>query len=178
MSSSLILYTDRVRAELEQSFSSMDVDAVPSSAAKPSSYPIRPHVELRSGPVTSKIILHPRTSTKEYCLVESSSNSVRVSFLFRQQQDDADQIEQTILSKYIKFFQQRAEDYEILRRKPVEGFSISFLVLNAHVTKYSKEAILQVILDFVSRLDRECSHVKISINARARLVATEFMKAF
>jgi hypothetical protein len=53
------------------------------------------------------------------------------------------------------------------------------LVLNnTHLTKYGGDDILQTILDFVSHIDRECSEVKISINARARLVATEFLKAF
>jgi actin related protein 2/3 complex subunit 4 len=52
------------------------------------------------------------------------------------------------------------------------------LILNTHLTKYGKDNILQTILDFVSHIDRECSEVKISINARARLVATEFLKAF
>lgn len=173
MSSSLAPYLGQVRSVLERSLPSMEC-----YSSSTQSYPIRPHVELRSGPVTSDFVLRPR-STKERCLVESSSNSIRVSFLFKQQnRDDGDPIEKSILSKYMKFFQQRADQYVILRRKPLDGYSISFLVLNKHVAKYGQEAILQTILDFVSQLDRECSHVKISVNARARLVATEFMKAF
>ena len=78
----------------------------------------------------------------------------------------------------MNFFQQRAEKYVILRRKPVEGYSLSFLVLNTHIAKYGQDDILNVIQELLSQLDRECSDVKISINARARLVATEFMKAF
>ena len=174
MSSSLAPYLDQIRTEIEQSFAAMDEV----SASSSSKYPIRPHVELQKGLVRSKELQRGGKSKKECCLVESSSNSVRVSFLFKQQHQDADPIEQSILSKYMKFFQQRADQYSILRRKPVEGYSISFLVLNTHVCKFGTDQILQVILDFLSQLDRECSDVKISINARARLIATEFMKEF
>lgn len=155
---------------------------------------------------------------KEKCLIESSINSVRVSFLFKQQnQTSADPIEQSILWKYMKFFQRRAETYQILRRQPIDGYSISFLILSTHVfdviddtnvdngnknddnyvtssmnstvdtnckssnknkKKNNVDEIVNVIIDFASQFDRECSHVKISVNARARLVATEFLKSF
>ena len=110
-------------------------------------------------------------------------------------------IEQTICSSYLRFFKRHAEDYHILRRNPLcirnktkerpdseeamgvdgeEGdrYAISFLILNSHVELYGEDQIVELILSFLSHLDREISEVKISLNARARLVASEFMKEF
>jgi actin related protein 2/3 complex subunit 4 len=168
MSASLAPYLDRVRVELETGLAAMEDQPLESP------YPIRPIVELKTGQsVKERTIRH---SSKEYCLLESSTNSLRLSLSFKQAQGDS--IDQAILSKYTRFFQQRAERYTILRRKAVPGYSISFLVTNTHVANFGGNAILEMILDFIAQVDRECSHVKISVNARARFVATEFLKSF
>ena len=175
-------YLDQIRCHLNDAMTSLTKESLSSSKSakrKSSKYPIRPHVELTGlGPVTQYLISKKNSNNKEKCLMEVSKNSIRVSFLFKQQSNTTDPIDQSILSKYMKFFQQRAELYTILRRKPVSEYSVSFLILNSHVVQFGINNILQVILDFVSQVDRECSDVKITINARARLVASEFMKEF
>ena len=100
----------------------------PSKVTSRSRYPIRPIVELGNGTVTETVISH---SEKEYCLVEASDNSVRVSFTFKQQRA-SQTIEQVILKRYMRFFQQRAtsEQYSILRRKPLEGYAMSMLIVS------------------------------------------------
>ncbi len=54
---------------------------------------------------------------KEYCLIEPSINSVRISLKLKQEQSDP--IDQLICSKFVGFMMKRAEDYEIMRRVPV-----------------------------------------------------------
>jgi actin related protein 2/3 complex subunit 4 len=174
MSSSLAAYVEQVRSHLNESMTAL-VEPPSSTKSTSTKYPIRPHVEL---PGTGQVTEHTISrKNKEKCFIESSKNSVRVSFLFKQQ-SSSDPIDQSILCKYMRFFQQRAELYTILRRKPISGYSVSFLVLNTSCTQFGRDTILQVIIDFLSQIDRECSDVKIAINARARLVASEFMMEF
>jgi hypothetical protein len=116
---------------------------------------------------------------QEQCLIESSSNSVRVSFLFKQQaMASSDPLEASILYQWMRFFQQQAEDYKILRRKPLDGYSISFLILHDHLKQFGVKNTENWIMNFCAVLDKECSDIKIQVNAQARCVTTEYFKAF
>ena len=187
-------YHNQIRAELNRAISAMDC---PSNKSKksitPQGYPIYPIVELIPAINTKNTsndgISEMQTQTtcikhnsKEQCWIESSPNSVRCSLTLKQQQHQAnnasDFLEHTICTKYVQFFQYHAEKYHVLRRKPVNGFTISFLILNTHRERFGKEEILHMILSFLQAFDRECSQVKISINARARSIASDFFKAF
>ena len=59
-----------------------------------------------------------------------------------------------------------------------QGYSISFLVTHAHLEKMWKEKLIDFIIDFMEDIDKEISAMKLAVNARARLVATEFMREF
>ena len=65
---------------------------------------------------------------KEKVLIETSFNSVRVSILIKQ----ADDLETILVNKFSRILMQRAEKFSILRRKPVDGYTISFLITNTH----------------------------------------------
>ena len=41
-----------------------------------------------------------------------------------------------------------------------------------------KDRLIDFIIDFMEDIDKEISAMKLAVNARARLVATEFMKEF
>lgn len=148
-----------------------------------STYPFRPIVEMTS---TSRHAKRQDSSKqgasvdrrriernqRERCLLETSSNSIRISFAFKQQTSDT--LDQAILGKYVSFFQQRAVNYDILRRRSVGEYAISFLVTSEHKAKYGVDRLVATIYNFVKQVDKECSHVKISINAQARAVAAGF----
>jgi actin related protein 2/3 complex subunit 4 len=57
---------------------------------------------------------------KEKVLIEGSINSVRVSISVKQ----ADEIERILCHKFMRFMMMRAENFIILRRKPVEVCNI------------------------------------------------------
>ena len=116
------------------------------------------------------------TSDSEKCLIESSINSVRVSILFKFQ--EADQLEKLQGQSFLNYLTKRAEDFLIVRRLPVEGFSFSFLITNKHVDDLTKNKILGFILHFMVEVDKEISSLKISQNARGRAIASEYMKLF
>jgi hypothetical protein len=109
----------------------------------------------------------------EKTLIESSINSVRISVKVKQ----ADEIEQLLAPMFMRFLTQRAEQFFILRRKPVSGYDISFLVTNFHTEQMIKHKLIDFIIQFIEDIDKEVSEMKLSVNTRARVVATEFLKA-
>ena len=53
---------------------------------------------------------------------------MRVSIMVKQ----ADELEEILVDKFSRILMQRAEKFSILRRKPVDGYTISFLITNVH----------------------------------------------
>lgn len=87
----------------------------------------KPQVEVRT---TEKALLGANKITRsaaECTLVEQSINSCRVSIKIKQ----IDDVERFLAHKFTRFMTQRAENFIILRRKPVEVlcFSDSCLML-------------------------------------------------
>lgn len=72
----------------------------------------------------------------------------------------------------------RAENFFILRRKAVEGYDISFLITNFHTEQMYKHKLVDFVIHFMEEIDKEVSEMKLSLNARARIVAEEFLKNF
>ncbi len=78
-----------------------------------------------------------------------------------------------IADKFSRYIASRADNFEILRRKPVEvilikyiitkGYDISFLITNYHLEKFSKDAIIGFIIDYVSTIDKDLSEIKLNI---------------
>ena len=134
----------------------------------------KPEIEIRG---SKELLLNPiticRTDT-ERCLIEPSVNSVRVSICVKQ----ADEIEEILCHKFTRFMMQRSEQFIVMRRKPVEGYSISFLITHVHLEKMWKHKLIDFIIHFMEEVDKEISGMKIAVNARARIVASSFMKRF
>jgi len=105
----------------------------------------------------------------------------------------------------MRCLQQQADDsYQLLRKQPVKGYSISFLITNQHIHLHStsrtsrkknnnngntsnsnsdnekvyKQEVLQMIVHFCSQMDKECRDIKIQVNEEARYITAEFLKAF
>ncbi|KNB43443.1 actin-like protein [Blastocystis sp. subtype 4] len=134
----------------------------------------KPEIEIQSSKISvMKPILICRTE-KERCFIEPSINSVRVSIKIKQ----SDEMESVLCRNFTRFLMQRAENFAILRRKPVDGYDISFLVTFSTLEEYDRERIISFILDFMEGIDSEISAMKIGVNARARGVAAQFMRRF
>ncbi|KAI8538081.1 hypothetical protein RHMOL_Rhmol09G0073900 [Rhododendron molle] len=104
----------------------------------------KPEVELKTSP---ELLLNPVLICRneaEKCLIETSINSLRISLKVKQ----ADELENILTKKFLRFLSMRAEAFQVLRRKPVQD------------------------------IDKEISELKLSVNTRGRLVATEFLKQF
>ncbi|KAK0153277.1 Actin-related protein 2/3 complex subunit 4 [Merluccius polli] len=134
----------------------------------------KPEVEVRS---SKELLLQPvviSRNDKEKVLIEGSINSVRVSIAVKQ----ADEIEKILCHKFMRFMMMRAENFFILRRKPVEGYDISFLITNFHTEQMYKHKLVDFVINFMEEIDKEISEMKLSVNARARIVAEEFLRNF
>lgn len=108
----------------------------------------------------------------EKVLVEGSVNSIRISIQIKQ----ADEVERILTKKFMRFLSQRAESFVILRRKPIAGYDISFLITNFHVEQMWKHKLVDFIIEFMEEVDKEIKEMKLSVNARARVTAQEFLK--
>ena len=106
----------------------------------------RPEVEDRGA---KELLLPPVTvarSERECVLIEPSINSARVSLRIKQ----ADDTERLLVRKLAGFLQQRAEALTLLRRRPLPGYDLSFLVTAAHVGALDRDKLADYIVDFIA----------------------------
>ena len=159
-------YLDCIRATLT---ASMCIRNFPSQVVERHN---KPEVEMRT---SRELLLNPITISRnenEQCFIEPSINSVRVSIKIKQ----ADEIEQILTAKFARFLMQRAEQFIILRRKPVDKFDLSFLIVHKHLETMWKHKLIDFVILFMEDIDKEINGMKITVNTRARIVASEFMR--
>eukprot|EP01088_Endostelium_zonatum_P016211 TRINITY_DN427_c0_g1_i1.p1 TRINITY_DN427_c0_g1~~TRINITY_DN427_c0_g1_i1.p1 ORF type:complete len:170 (-),score=26.91 TRINITY_DN427_c0_g1_i1:57-566(-) len=134
----------------------------------------KPEVEARAN---KELLLNPviiARNDKERVLIEGSINSIRISICIKQ----ADDLEKILCKKFCRFLTQRAENFVILRRRPISGYDISFLITNYHTETMFKHKIVDFLIQFMQDIDKEISEMKLAVNTRARVVAQEFLKQF
>eukprot|EP00759_Apiculatamorpha_spiralis_P010557 PhF_6_TR17306/c0_g1_i1/m.26529/K05755/ARPC4; actin related protein 2/3 complex, subunit 4 len=164
MSTAAVPYHNCVRATLTAALS---LRSFPSSVAERHN---KPEVEAAVSP---ELILNPITicrDDQERVYIEPSINSVRVSIRFRK----SDSMEEYVAQRYTAFVTERAEQFFVLRRKPLDGYDISFLVTNDHTETMLRSKIVDFILQFMSDIDKDLKDIKLQMNQRFRKVATEW----
>lgn len=122
-----------------------------------------------------ELLLHPvviARNKQERVLIEGSINSVRVSVGVKQ----ADEQETVLCRRFMRFLGQRAEQFVVLRRVPVKGYDISFLITNTHIEDMYKHKVVDFIIEFMESIDAEISASKLAVNARARHTAKVFLE--
>ncbi|XP_039118868.1 actin-related protein 2/3 complex subunit 4 [Dioscorea cayenensis subsp. rotundata] len=125
----------------------------------------KPEVELKTSP---ELLLNPILICRneaEKCLIETSINSVRVSIKVKR----ADELEKHTGKKFLRFLSMRAEAFQVLRRKAIQGYDLSFLITNYHCEDMQKHKLIDFIVQFMRTLDKEISELKLSVNTRGRL---------
>ncbi|KAK6464347.1 hypothetical protein DFJ63DRAFT_68452 [Scheffersomyces coipomensis] len=136
----------------------------------------RPEIEV-DNTHNPELILNPMVIARnenEKILIEPSINSVRVSIKIKQ----ADEIEQILVHKFTRFLTSRAENFFILRRVPIKGYDISFLITNFHTEQMLKDKLVDFIIEFMEDVDKEISEMKLFLNARARVIAEAYLTPF
>ncbi|CAN1170300.1 Actin-related protein 2/3 complex subunit 4 [Linum perenne] len=138
MASSLRLYLTCIRNTLE---AAMCLQNFPCQEVERHN---KPEVELKYCLFFFASLVLISRNEAERCLIETSINSLRLSLKVKQ----ADELENILTKKFLRFLSIRAEAFQVLRRKPIQD------------------------------IDKEISDLKMSVNTRGRLVATEFLKQF
>ncbi|XP_050412643.1 actin-related protein 2/3 complex subunit 4 [Patella vulgata] len=134
----------------------------------------KPEVETKSSKELLLQSVVVSRNEKERVLIEGSINSLRISIAVKQ----ADEIEKILCHKFMRFMMMRAENFFILRRKPVEGYDISFLITNFHAEQMLKHKLVDFLITFMEEIDKEINEMKLAVNSRARISAEEFLKHF
>lgn len=57
----------------------------------------------------------------------------------------------------------------------IKGYDISFLITNFHSESMLKHKLVDFIIQFMEDVDKEISEMKLSLNARARIVAESYL---
>ena len=134
----------------------------------------KPEVEFQDSP---ELVLPPvevARNDNERVLIERSINSARVSVKVKQ----ADELEEILCRQFMRFLTQRAEAFKVLRRVPVPGYDVSFLVTHEHVEDMLKPKLVDFIVQLREDVAREISEQKLSVSSRGRVVAADFLKSF
>lgn len=84
---------------------------------------------------------------------------MRVSIRVKQ----ADETEEILMHKFSRFLSQRAESFLILRRKPIQGYDISFLITNRHTEQLLKHKLVDFVIEFMEEVDKEISEMKLFV---------------
>eukprot|EP00475_Leptophrys_vorax_P041830 TRINITY_DN78911_c0_g1_i1.p1 TRINITY_DN78911_c0_g1~~TRINITY_DN78911_c0_g1_i1.p1 ORF type:complete len:176 (+),score=50.08 TRINITY_DN78911_c0_g1_i1:452-979(+) len=140
----------------------------------------KPEVEAR---MDKELLLHPliiSRNKQERIRIEASINSVRISIGIKK----SDELETVLCDRFSRFLMQRAEEFRILRRVPVQispeskDYDISFLITNTHTTDMIKDKLVDFVMHFMEEIDKEISSNKLNVNSRSRTVAKEFLSKF
>lgn len=75
-------------------------------------------------------------------MIEPSINSVRLSIRIKQ----ADETERILCHKFTRFLAMRAESFVVLRRVPIKGYDISFLITNRNVEEMLKHKLVDFVI--------------------------------
>jgi actin related protein 2/3 complex, subunit 4 len=78
----------------------------------------------------------------------------------------------------MRFLMQRAEKLIILRRKPIKGYDISFLITNFHLEQMYKDKLIDFVIEFLKDIDKDIKDMKLQESARARAVSRKFLGSF
>ena len=134
----------------------------------------KPEIEIQSAESSS--VANPIMVTKsatEKILIETSINSVRLSLCIKQ----IDEVDHLLAKMFMRFLCQRADHFRILRRKPIPGYDISFLIMNTHTEQLVVSKLIQFIITFIKDIDKELSDMKVTLNKRARNCGEEYLRA-
>jgi actin related protein 2/3 complex subunit 4 len=133
----------------------------------------KPEVEAMT---SDELLMNPITicrGDEERTLIETSINSVRVSCSFKK----GDAFARLIAEKYVGFLEQRAEKFHILRRKPIDGYDISFLITNDEAETMHKHKVVDFIIQFISDVEADITAMKMATSHRFRKAAVLWFQA-
>lgn len=128
---------------------------------------------------TSPLRLAPlciRHSEAEYCYIEPTLNSTRVSFRFARHDDDDDGLQPLFMAQYLRMLTR-----EGLRRlpfansTPANGFDISFLVGATAIYEIGCDAVLRCLLELVEQIEGAIAIERLRCLERTNAAAERYL---
>lgn len=134
----------------------------------------KPEIEVGTCPelLLKPVVIH--RSEFESVMIETAINSVRMSIKVKQ----LDEMDEILAKKFTRFLMLRADNFIILRRKPIGDYDISFLLTNFNLEVMWKHKLIDFVIQFMEEIDSEISSMKIQVNERARTVGYQYLKEF
>lgn len=132
----------------------------------------RPQIEVKEN---DELLMKPIIicrNEEEKVEIEPSINSVRVNVVVKKHAN----LEELLMNIYSKYLMNRADRLNILKKKPKEGYDITFLITNYHLETYKKEEIIDLIVEFIQDLEKEINEMKLIVNSQFRVTSTHFME--
>ena len=129
----------------------------------------KPEVEFGS---CSELLLPAVTISRqsgEACCIEPSINSCRVSFTFRQ----GDNLDQALAQCTVRYLGLRAKELPILRRKPIAGYQVSFLVTAAILQRLDFVSVVEFLVRFAMETPSLLRELKCTVSEHARRLAAQ-----
>ncbi|GJW13904.1 ribonuclease H-like domain-containing protein [Tanacetum coccineum] len=80
------------------------------------------------------------------------------------------EVENILTKMFLRFLSMRAEAFQVLHRKPLQGYDISFLITNYHYEEMKKQKLIDFIVQFMEDIEKEISELKLAMNTRGRLM--------
>eukprot|EP00792_Barthelona_sp_PAP020_P005287 TRINITY_DN2584_c0_g1_i1.p1 TRINITY_DN2584_c0_g1~~TRINITY_DN2584_c0_g1_i1.p1 ORF type:complete len:168 (+),score=48.60 TRINITY_DN2584_c0_g1_i1:47-550(+) len=132
----------------------------------------RPEVEISQ---REELLLNPiliPISNNQKVLIESSVNSTRISVAFSK----ADDVDQVLYKQYLRFLMARAETLFVLRKKPIEGFDVSFLITNNHIETYMAHKMADFVVEMIEDIPKQISQIQSNVTERFKASTEYFLK--
>ena len=165
MAKSLDSYLDEIKQRLDESLNLRNFPCQHEERHN------KPEIETQK---SKELLLKPIVITRsknEETVIEPSINSTRISLRVKK----LDDVDKLLTSMFMRFLMLRAEQFLIMRRKPIEGYDISFLIIHSHMEKLYRERLVEFVITFLKEIEKEINEMKLSVNTRARIAANFFI---
>lgn len=108
---------------------------------------------------------------KERALVEYTSDSLRLSFIFRKEDD----LESLIVKHFCDYLMKRAYDLVVVQKIPIKDYDLSLLITIRHEKQLNLTELRGFIGWFLEEMDKRLSAEKILYNSDMREAAKRFL---
>jgi actin related protein 2/3 complex, subunit 4 len=98
--------------------------------------------ELLLPPVTVQC-----SASGEKCLIEPSINATRVNFMFNWGGELPEGLDKILADSLFKFLGVKADQFPLLRRAPVDGYDVSFLITDNLLQRYG---MMNIVISMVT----------------------------
>ena len=122
---------------------------------------------INSVRINVKVILLPEVTIMARCTPK------RADFRRPVQLRPVEPLEAWLRSKRLRFIQQRADQYRVLRRVPVAGHDLSFLITAEHMQVFDKARVISFVCMCIEDLSSAAGLKRLAL-ARGRSISSDF----